>query len=133
MEEKRRIILGIIIIAFALFIIFSLESSISPYVSVSEVIQKGEMRNVQVNGSIVPNSTIYFPNNNTRIFEITDGKNMLRVIYTGALTNYQEGIPTVVIGDYFDGYFHAKKVLLKCPSKYQAMEENFSGSYIKKS
>jgi cytochrome c-type biogenesis protein CcmE len=123
---KLRLILGALIIVFAIAMAFSFKSGISPYVSVSYVVEKGEIRNVQVNGTIVPNSTIYLENN-TRIFELTDGRTKMKVIYTGILSNYQEGIPAVVIGDYYDGYFHAKKVLLKCPSKYAAMEENYSG------
>ncbi|RLI86921.1 MAG: cytochrome c maturation protein CcmE [Archaeoglobales archaeon] len=124
--EKLKVALGILIIIFAIAMAFSFKSGLSPYVTVSYVLEKGEVRNVQVNGTIVPNSTVYLENN-TRIFELTDGKAKMKVIYTGILSNYQEGIPAVVVGDYYDGYFHAKKVLLKCPSKYAAMEENYSG------
>jgi cytochrome c-type biogenesis protein CcmE len=126
MEERQKIALGIVVIAFSILVAFSFKGGISPYVSVTEVVEKGEMKNVQVNGTIVPNSTHYFAENNTRIFELTDGRNKMKVVHTGVLTNYQEDIPAVVIGDYYDGFFHAKKVLLKCPSKYQAMERNFS-------
>ncbi|AEA47981.1 cytochrome c maturation protein CcmE domain-containing protein [Archaeoglobus veneficus] len=124
--EKLKVALGAVIIVFAIAMAFSFKSGLSPYVTVSYVVEKGEARNVQVNGTIVPNSTIFLENN-TRIFELTDGKTKMKVIYTGILSNYQEGIPAVVVGDYYDGYFHATKVLLKCPSKYKAMEENYSG------
>jgi len=127
MDEKQRLVLGGIVIIFVIAMAFSFKSNISPYVSVTHVLEKGEMSNVQVNGTIVPGSTIYYPENNTRIFELTDGKNKMKVIYTGTLANYQEGIPAVVVGDFSDGVFHAEKVLLKCPSKYEAMEENYSG------
>lgn len=94
------------------------------------MVEKQSIENVQVNGTIVLGSTKYYPENNTRIFDITDGKSTMTVIFTGTLTNYQEGIPAVVIGDYNNGIFHAQKVLLKCPSKYEAMEENYSGKGV---
>lgn len=123
MDEKQRIVLGGVIIIFVIFVAFSFQSNISPYTSVSEVIQKEEMRGAQVNGTIVQNSTKYYQNNNTRIFEVTDGKSKMKVKYTGTLSSYQEGISAVVIGDYSDGMFHANKVLLKCPSKYESRGE----------
>ncbi len=123
--EKVKVALGLVIIVFAIVMAFSFKSSLSPYHSVSYVVEKGEVRDVQVNGTIVPNSTIYLENN-TRIFELTDGKTKMKVIYTGILSNYQEGIPAVVRGDYYNGCFHATEVLLKCPSKYEVMEKNYS-------
>lgn len=123
MDEKQRIVLGGVVIVFVIFVAFSFQSNISPYTSVSEVIQKEEMRDAQVNGTIVQNSTKYYQNNNTRIFEVTDGKSKMKVKYTGTLSNYQEGISAVVIGDYYAGMFHANKVLLKCPSKYESRGE----------
>lgn len=123
MEDRQRIILGSVVIVFVIFIAFSFQSNISPYTSVSQVIQQEEMRDAQVNGTIVQNSTKYYQNNNTRIFELTDEKSKMKVKYTGTLSNYQEGISAVVIGDYNAGMFHANKVLLKCPSKYESRGE----------
>ncbi len=123
MEDRQRIILGSVVIVFVIFIAFSFQSNISPYTSVSQVIQQEEMRDAQVNGTIVQNSTKYYQNNNTRIFELTDEKSKMKVKYTGTLSNYQEGISAVVIGDYSAGMFHANKVLLKCPSKYESRGE----------
>lgn len=120
MDEKQRIILGGVVIVFVIFLAFSLQSSISPYVSVSQIVQKEEVNNVQVNGTIVHNSTEYYQNNNTRIFKLTDGKSTVTVVYTGIISNYQEGVPAVVIGDYSRGTIKADKVLLKCPSKYES-------------
>jgi len=118
-KMNMKLVIGISLIVFSIALAFAFKGNISPYLTVSEVVRKGEAYNVQVNGTIVPDSTKYFPENNTRIFLLTDGKEVIKVIYTGAVSNYQEGIPAVVVGDYKDGVFYAKKLLLKCPSKYQ--------------
>lgn len=120
MDEKQRIILGGVVIVFVIFLAFSFQSNISPYMSVSKVTQKEEVSNIQVNGTIVQNSTTYYQSNNTRVFELTDGKSKMTVVYTGVISNYQEGMPAVVTGDYSQGEFHADKILLKCPSKYKS-------------
>lgn len=120
MEDKQRIILGSVVIVFVIALAFSFQSNISPYKSVSQVTQKEEVNNVQVNGTIVHNSTKYYQNNNTRIFELTDGKSQITVVYTGMISNYQEGLPAVAIGDYSHGKLEADKILLKCPSKYES-------------
>ncbi len=120
MEDKQRIILGSVVIVFVIALAFSFQSNITPYKSVSQIVQKEEADNVQVNGTIVENSTKYYQNNNTRIFELTDGKSKVTVVYTGVISNYQEGTPAVAIGDYSHGTIKADKILLKCPSKYES-------------
>ncbi|MFO7966459.1 MAG: cytochrome c maturation protein CcmE [Archaeoglobaceae archaeon] len=123
MEDKQRIILGSVVIVFVIVLAFSFQSNITPYKSVSEVAQKENVNNVQVNGTIVENSTKYFQNNNTRIFGLTDGKSEITVVYTGIISNYQEGMPAVAIGDYSHGKIEADEILLKCPSKYESKGE----------
>ncbi len=121
MEKSQRVklLVGISVIVFSVLVIISFNQGISPYLTVSQVVEKGYAENVQVNGTIVPNSTQYFFENNTRIFKLTDGKAEIVVKYSGAVSNYQEGIPAVVKGDYRDGVFYAEQLLLKCPSKYE--------------
>ncbi len=121
MEKGNRVklLVGISVIVFSVLIIVSFNKGLSPYLSVSQVVEKGYAENVQVNGTIVPNSTSYFFENNTRIFRLSDGKTEIVVRYRGSITNYQEGIPAVVKGDYKDGVFYAEDLLLKCPSKYE--------------
>ncbi len=129
--KKVSIIVGVAIIVFGIILATSFKSELCPYVSVSYVVSKGKVSNVQVNGTIVPGSTKIL-SNNTLMFNLSDGKTQMRVIYHGILSHYQEGIPAVVVGSYFDGVFHAKEVLLKCPSKYKVLEENYSTKKIVK-
>ncbi len=123
--KKVSILVGVVVIVFGIALAMSFKSELCPYVTVSYVVSKGRVSNVQVNGTIVPGSTKVLPNN-TLMFNLSDGKTQMRVIYHGILSHYQEGIPAVVVGSYYDGIFHAKEVLLKCPSKYKVMEENYS-------
>ena len=44
----------------------------------------------------------------------------MKVVYEGAIpNNFETATSVVVTGSYRDGYFHAKDILTKCPSKYE--------------
>ena len=46
--------------------------------------------------------------------------NEMKVIYEGAMpNNFESATSVVVTGSYRNGYFHAKDILTKCPSKYE--------------
>jgi len=58
---------------------------------------------------------------NTFSFFMRDetGKEM-KVVYEGVMpNNFETATSVVVTGSYRNGYFHAKDILTKCPSKYQ--------------
>ena len=116
MEGRGKILLGATTIAFLIFIAYNFISNISPYKTVSEVLEMKEAYNIQVNGTIVPNSTKVI--GNTTVFELTDGKSRMKVIYSGT-THYQENVAVVVVGDYKNGVFYASKVLTKCHTEYR--------------
>jgi cytochrome c-type biogenesis protein CcmE len=63
-------------------------------------------------------------------FFMTDNHgNEMKVIYDGTIPNNFETAKSVVVtGKYRDGYFHAKDILTKCPSKYQ--EQNVTNSSL---
>ena len=58
---------------------------------------------------------------NTFSFFMKDEKgDEMKVIYQGAIpNNFETATSVVVTGSYRNGYFHAKDILTKCPSKYQ--------------
>ena len=58
---------------------------------------------------------------NTFSFYMIDEKgNEMKVIYEGAIpNNFETATSVVVTGSYGNGYFHAKDILTKCPSKYE--------------
>jgi cytochrome c-type biogenesis protein CcmE len=58
---------------------------------------------------------------NTFSFFMRDetGKEM-KVVFEGVMpNNFETATSVVVTGSYRNGYFHAKDILTKCPSKYQ--------------
>jgi len=61
---------------------------------------------------------------NTFSFYMVDEKgNEMKVIYEGAIpNNFETATSVVVTGSYGNGYFHAKDILTKCPSKYEGQK-----------
>jgi len=65
----------------------------------------------------------------TFTFFMTDvkGKEM-KVIYEGTIpNNFESATSVVVTGKYEEGYFHARDILTKCPSKYEEQVNKTSG------
>ncbi len=52
--------------------------------------------------------------------------NEMKVVYNGPIpNNFESSTSVVVTGKFYNGTFHAKDILTKCPSKY---EEQFDAS-----
>ena len=62
--------------------------------------------------------------NKTFSFYMVDVKGSeMKVVYDGTIpNNFETATSVVVTGKYQDGYFHAKDILTKCPSKYEGQE-----------
>ncbi len=58
---------------------------------------------------------------NTFSFYMRDENgNEMKVVYDGVMpNNFETATSVVVTGSYQNGYFHAKDILTKCPSKYE--------------
>jgi len=58
---------------------------------------------------------------NTFSFFMKDEKgDEMKVVYNGVMpNNFETATSVVVTGSYQNGYFHAKDILTKCPSKYE--------------
>ncbi len=65
-------------------------------------------------------------------FYLQDAKGVeMKVMYNGTIpNNFESAVSVVVTGEYRNGYFHAKDILTKCPSKY---EEQFDEQKTKTS
>jgi len=59
--------------------------------------------------------------NKTFTFYMIDDKgNEMKVVYDGTIpNNFESATSVVVTGKYTEGYFHARDILTKCPSKYE--------------
>lgn len=60
-------------------------------------------------------------------FIADENGNEMKVIYNGTIpNNFESATSVVVTGKYQNGYFHAKDILTKCPSKYEEQETSSS-------
>lgn len=122
MKPKAKIIVGVLIIAVFLVVGWmSFMDSKIEYVDFKEAANRE--RTVEVKGYWVKDKESKFdPSNNTFSFYMVDDNGTeSRVVLDGAKPNNFEVAEAVVAkGKMKDGYFHAKDVLTKCPSKYEA-------------
>ncbi len=124
MNRKHKNMLGIGIVAILILYLSaqSFSNALSFYYEVSEFVQKAESLNgkvVNVNGTIVKDSTIWEPEKARLTFKLADNNAAITVVSNeGMPGNYKEGIPAVVTGYFINGTFQANQVVTKCPSKY---------------
>ncbi len=122
MSKYARVIVGVVIVADFLVIGFmSFTDSRIEYVNFKEA--QGRQRTVEVKGKWVKEKDAKFDTgNNTFTFYMKDDNaTEMKVIFDGAKPNNFEVAEAVVVkGKIKDDYFHAKDILTKCPSKYEA-------------
>ncbi len=123
MKPKYTVAL-IVVVVFLVFGAFSLKKSLTPYVSFAQA-QKGGT--VQIIGKLVSGTDYYDIQTQKFAFTLTDeeGKTQLKVLYNGVKPgNFDQATEIVTIGQYKDGTFEADQLLVKCPSKYQGLEQS---------
>ena len=126
-RRQRRIwyaVGGMLVVAFLAYGTTSFKSNLTPYVSFEEATKTA--RKVQVAGGLLENSTKYVDETEELHFTMVeeDGDTMA-VHYQGIKPgNFEEAVQIVAIGTYSDGAFHADQLLVKCPSKYQGLDED---------
>jgi cytochrome c-type biogenesis protein CcmE len=115
---------GVLIVAFLAFGATSFKSNLTPYVSIEEAMRRPVK--VQVKGSLVPDSTEYVEASQHLRFGLADSDgNVMPVMYDGIKPgNFEEATEIVAVGSYREGAFHADQLLVKCPSKYQGLDED---------
>jgi cytochrome c-type biogenesis protein CcmE len=125
---NAKYIIGIIIIAA--FVIWGMSTFMTKtvrYISLADVPQS--QGTVQVMGKIDFEVVDYDAENSKLIFDILDleepeSGRRLKIIYGGVVPgNFEQATSIVAIGNYHDGAFHADQLLVKCPSKYQGMDQ----------
>jgi cytochrome c-type biogenesis protein CcmE len=92
----------------------------SPYVTVQEAKQQSG-DNLHLAGDIVPGTLKVSAPSQTVSFMVRDEKgDTLPVVYRGAQpSNMGAATKVVAVGGHKSGIFEARKLLLKCPSKYE--------------
>lgn len=127
---KKSHIIGIGVIAIAVFVIISTAGDASTYVTFDEaraLHDAGSNKKVHVVGQLQKNDA-------GEVMGVEPGKDKLSVTFTMVDNNqevdkvfYNQPMPpdleksekVVVVGTYRDDTFYADQILLKCPSKYE--------------
>jgi len=126
--KNKYIFGGIIIAVFLVLMGYLFTQSNIEYVDDFNKVMSSE-KTVKATGSWVKEKSFQIDNQNkTFSFFMADehGKQM-KVIYEGAIpNNFESATSVVVTGKYENGYFHAKDILTKCPSKYEEKTANSS-------
>ena len=126
-RRQRRIwyaVGAVLVVAFLAYGTTSFKSNLTPYVSFEEASRlQGK---VQVAGGLVEDSTKYLDESEELQFAMVDEEgNTLTVHYNGVKPgNFEEAVQIVAVGTYQQGIFKADQLLVKCPSKYQGLEDD---------
>jgi cytochrome c-type biogenesis protein CcmE len=124
MKGKAKYIIGLLVIVAGVgFGVLALRRNMTPYISFAEA--ETNQGVVQVHGAIDQSSAKYDPAQGILRFNISDDKGKaMTVVYRGVRPgNFEQATSVVAIGSYKDGSFQADQLLVKCPSKYEALEK----------
>ena len=120
----RKIFLIVLLVGFVIYAGFNLAESVTPYVSIAEA--RATSNGVQVKGLLDKNFTPVQTGNEFN-FSLQDEETgeVMRVKFDGIKPDqFDEAYHIVAVGKYeaADESFHAKKLLIKCPSKYEGQK-----------
>lgn len=136
---KKSHIIGIVVIAIAVFVIISTAGDASTYVTFDEakaLFESGSEKKVHVVGQLKKDES-------GEVFGVSPSEDKLTVTFLMVDNNqktnkvfYNKPMPpdlkqseqVVVIGSYKEDIFYANQILLKCPSKYE--EESLQVSAV---
>jgi cytochrome c-type biogenesis protein CcmE len=118
--KKKFVLIVLVIAAFAVFAATAFRSALTPYVTFAEAARRGG--SVQVSGTADKATAHLDVETGLLHFDLTDRAGQtVPVQFAGAPPgNFDEAESVVVVGNLHDGVFEARKILVKCPSKYQA-------------
>lgn len=123
-------------IAFAFAIVASLlvwltlsgfNDNMQYYVNIKDVKTMGASaygKGLRVKGNLVPGSLVRTPNSLESSFQLEQEGELLEVHYNKELPDtFRDGSEVLVEGQYTaEGYFAARTLMAKCPSKYESKD-----------
>jgi cytochrome c-type biogenesis protein CcmE len=127
--KNKYIFGGVIIVIFLVLMGYLFTQSNIEYAD-DFVLVKSSTKTVKATGSWVKEKQYQISKEDkTFSFVMADDKgNEMKVIYDGTIPNNFESAKSIVVtGKYQNGYFHAKDILTKCPSKYEEQSTKTSG------
>ena len=122
---KRWIAIGVVVAAVAVGLLSLVTGGgMTPYVGFNEA--RAAKSSVQVMGEVIKGASSYDPQSGSFSFFITDAKSdRMKVVYDGTKPgNFDQATSVVCIGRWNGDSFHAERLLVKCPSKYQNLPKN---------
>jgi len=132
-KNTRTIVAITVIVIFGGLGIWSLMDTATPYVGFEQA--RTMKQTVQVLGQVDFENTNY--DENTGLFSfyiVNDTGDRMRVDYSGTKPgNFEQAESVVCVGQFKDGSFIARDLLVKCPSKYQGSEYQEKANYKGKS
>lgn len=112
---------GVIVVVFLSLTIYLLTKTNIAYENNFAKIKQTE-KTVKATGQWVKekNYSLDRENNKFIFFMKDDAGDEMKVVYDGTIpNNFESATSVVVTGVYKEGYFHARDILTKCPSKYE--------------
>ncbi len=121
-----------LLIVFAGFSYSQFKGALTPYVSYE--LARDAQRTVQVAGGLAQGSSLYDDVSGRLHFTLVEPETAetIRVRYEGVKpANFEDAVSIVAIGrfDAASEEFAAKQLLVKCPSKYQGLEDVETKTY----
>ena len=122
-------VVGVVaIIGFVAFGAGAFRSNLTPYVNFQQARATSDA--VQVAGKLVQGSDLFDEKASLLRFDIQDDHgDVMKITYKGLKPgNFHEATQVVAIGRFHGGALEAEKLLVKCPSKYQGLDQKASTS-----
>jgi cytochrome c-type biogenesis protein CcmE len=124
---KKLHIIGIIVIAIAIGVIFVSLKNTSTYADFSEALSNPNQEFHIVGKLDKAQPQIYDPkvNPDEFLFSMIDNKGVVKqvVLHKSRPQDFEKSEQIVLIGKMQDGSFHANDILMKCPSKYNNQKQ----------
>jgi cytochrome c-type biogenesis protein CcmE len=127
MNVKLMLAVGLLVAAVAIGVT-SFKQTMTPYIGFAEA--KSSNGQVQVNGMLADKDYVMKPQEQFLRFNLKDSKGeVMPVEYHGVIPgNFDQAVSVVAIGQFQQDHFEATQLLVKCPSKYQAMADKQQGA-----
>lgn len=119
---NTKVMLAIGLLAAAVVIgVTSFKQTMTPYIGFKEA--RSASGQVQVNGVLASKDYVLKQEEQYLRFSLKDPKgDVMPVEYRGVIPgNFDQAVSIVAIGQFKGDHFEASQLLVKCPSKYQAM------------
>jgi cytochrome c-type biogenesis protein CcmE len=119
---NAKVLLAVGLLAAAIVIgVTSFKQTMTPYIGFKEARTASGL--VQVNGTLASKDYVLKQEEQYLSFSLKDAKgDVMPVEYRGVIPgNFDQAVSIVAIGKFEGNHFEASQLLVKCPSKYQAM------------